>query len=68
MIPANNRGFDGFRVQSEFTKGKLNILSDNPSRPSDYVLAKLYTHEDVPGFRQALNAADEKNMFPGRHD
>ena len=68
MLPVNNRGFDGFRAQPEFTTGKLNIQSNNPSRPSDYVLSKIYTHEEVPGFSQAIMAADAKNEFPGRHD
>ena len=67
MLPANNRGYEGYRARAEYTVGLKNILTANSSRPSDYVLSILYTHDHVPGYTKALNAADNENTFPGRH-
>ena len=67
MSPANNRGFEGYRARAEYTVGKKNILTTNPSRPQDYVLSVIYTHTQVPGYTAALNAANNSNTFPGQH-
>ena len=67
MLPANNRGFEGYRARAEFTGDSKNILSSNPSRPNDYVLSILYTHDQVPGYEEALTAATHNDAFPGRH-
>ena len=67
MLPANNRGFEGYRARAEYTTGSKNILTANSSRPQDYVLSIFYTHEQVPGYKDASNAATSDNAFPGRH-
>ena len=66
-IPANNRGYPGFRIKPEFSAGKNNILPKHPARPDDYVLALLYTHEGLVGYHDAREAAQAANEFPGQH-
>ena len=66
-IPANNRGYAGFRVKAEYSSGINNILPKHPKRPSDYSLALLYTHEGMDGYHDARAAAARANEFPGQH-
>ena len=65
--PANNRGYQGYRVLPQYSHGPMNILPSNPSRPADYVLATAYTHDMVPGQRDAMSAAARAHEFPGQH-
>ena len=67
MTPTNERGYDGYRAQLEFSNGPFNIISSNSNRPSNYVLSTVYTHEHVPGYDMAMRAAQRENKFPGQH-
>ena len=64
---ADNRGYRGYRILPKYSSGALNILPENPARPSDYVLAAAYTHDMVPGQRDAMYDASMANEFPGQH-
>ena len=67
MTPANNRGYLGYRALPEFSTGSNSILPENSSRPKNYVLATLYTHEGVPRHDDAVEEACRENKFPGQH-
>lgn len=67
MVPANNRGYDGYQARPECSSGPFNIVSPNSSRPKNYSLSVIYTHEHVPGYREAMLAAQRADRFPGQH-
>ena len=67
MTPVQSRDYHGYRALPKYTSGSFNIHPSNPSRPADYNLSVCYTHEMVPGFRQAFLAASRLNQFPGVH-
>ena len=57
-----------FRVKSRFTNGRTNIMPSNPNRKDDYSLALLYTHENMPQYKDAENQAQLAGEFPGQHN
>lgn len=67
MVSTKDRGYDGYRARPECSNGPFNIVSSNSSRPENYVLSIIYTHEQVPGCREAMRAAYQANRFPGQH-
>ena len=67
MTPTTDRGYYGFRALPEFSTGPNSITSNNPSRPSNYALSVIYTHESVPGYDDAVTKAYAADKFPGQH-